>query len=77
MLKSMEPHVVGHKQTIQMFGRFPKRNVALGRESTIQEEQYMEQQKINEKLDRYERLIEFHPGNPRLHQIQYENNELR
>ena len=33
--------------------------------------------RINEKLDRYERLIQFHPGNPRLHQIQYENNELR
>ena len=49
MLKSMEPHVVGHKQTIQMFGRFPKRNVALGRESTIQEEQYMEQPEVKKR----------------------------
>ena len=33
--------------------------------------------RINEKLDRYERLIQFHPGNPRLHEVQYENNELK
>ena len=26
MLKSMEPHVTGHLTTMQMFGRFPKRN---------------------------------------------------
>ena len=49
MLKSMEPHVLGHKQTIQMFGRFPKRNVALGRETTIQEEQYMNREEVKKR----------------------------
>jgi uncharacterized protein (DUF924 family) len=49
MLKSMEPHVVGHKQTIQMFGRFPKRNVALGRETTIQEEQYLNREEVKKR----------------------------
>jgi len=49
MLKSMEPHVIGHKQTIQMFGRFPKRNVALGRETTIQEEQYLNREEVKKR----------------------------
>lgn len=49
MLKSMEPHVLGHKQTIQMFGRFPKRNVALGRESTIQEGQYLNREEVKKR----------------------------
>ena len=49
MLKSMEPHVLGHKQTIQIFGRFPKRNVALGRETTIQEEQYMNREEVKKR----------------------------
>jgi uncharacterized protein (DUF924 family) len=49
MLKTMEPHVTGHKQTIQMFGRFPKRNVALGRETTIQEEQYLNREEVKKR----------------------------
>ena len=49
MLKSMEPHVAGHKQTIQMFGRFPKRNVALSRETTIQEEQYLNREEVKKR----------------------------
>ena len=43
MLKQMEPHQKGHQQIIQIFGRFPKRNKALGRESTDHEIRYMEQ----------------------------------
>lgn len=49
MLKSMEPHVQGHKQVILMFGRFPKRNIVLGRESTIQEEQYMNREEVKKR----------------------------
>ena len=49
MLKSMGPHVVGHKQTIQMFGRFPKRNAALGRESTPDELNYMERPEVKKR----------------------------
>ena len=49
MLKSMEPHVIGHKQTIQMFGRFPKRNEALGRETTIQEQQYLNREEVKKR----------------------------
>ena len=49
MLKSMEPHVEGHKQVILMFGRFPKRNIVLGRESTIQEEQYMNREEVKKR----------------------------
>ena len=41
MLNQMESHVLGHKRTIEQFGRFPKRNEALGRESTNTELQYM------------------------------------
>jgi uncharacterized protein (DUF924 family) len=41
MLDQMETHVLGHKRAIELFGRFPKRNNALGRESTIWELQYM------------------------------------
>lgn len=49
MLKSMEPHVTGHKQTIIQFGRFPKRNEALGRESTPQEISYMERPEVKKR----------------------------
>jgi uncharacterized protein (DUF924 family) len=49
MLKSMEPHVQGHKQVILMFGRFPKRNIVLGRENTIQEEQYMNREEVKKR----------------------------
>lgn len=49
MLKTMEPHMSGHKQTIQMFGRFPKRNKALGRETTIQEQQYLNREDVKKR----------------------------
>lgn len=49
MLKSMEPHVTGHNATMHMFGRFPKRNVALGRETTIQEEQYLNREEVKKR----------------------------
>jgi len=49
MLKSMEPHVIGHNQTILMFGRFPKRNELLGRESTIQENQYLNRDDVKKR----------------------------
>ena len=49
MLKSMEPHMVGHKQTIQMFGRFPKRNEVLDRETTIQEQQYLNREDVKNR----------------------------
>ena len=44
MLTSMEPHQKGHMETIRDFGRFPKRNKALGRENTENEERYLEPQ---------------------------------
>ena len=49
MLKSMEPHVKGHLQTIQKFGRFPKRNEALGRKPTPEEIRYMEQPEVQKR----------------------------
>lgn len=49
MLKSMEPHMVGHKQTIQMFGRFPKRNEALGRKSTPKEINYIQLPEVQKR----------------------------
>ena len=49
MIKSMEPHVKGHFQTIQKFGRFPKRNEALGRESTPEEINYMQQPEVQKR----------------------------
>ena len=49
MLKSMEPHVTGHALTLQKFGRFPKRNEVLGRESTPEEIKYMEQPEIKKR----------------------------
>jgi len=41
MLDQMQTHVLGHKLTIEQFGRFPKRNDVLGRESTANELNYM------------------------------------
>lgn len=41
MLDQMQTHVMGHKRTIEQFGRFPKRNDALGRKSTDKELNYM------------------------------------
>ena len=49
MLKQMEPHQKGHQQIIQIFGRFPKRNKALGRESTAHEIRYMEQPEVKKR----------------------------
>jgi len=45
MLKSMESHVKGHHVTIDQFGRFPKRNKALGRISNDRELRYIEDTK--------------------------------
>ena len=41
MLDQMQTHVMGHKWTIEQFGRFPKRNEVLGRESIANELNYM------------------------------------
>jgi len=49
MLKLMESHVKGHLQTILSYGRFPKRNKSLDRESTIQEEQYMNSDEVKNR----------------------------
>lgn len=49
MLKSMQPHLEGHIQVIEVFGRFPKRNKALGRESTEQEIKYMERPEVKKR----------------------------
>ena len=49
MLKSMEPHVDGHFNILQRYGRFPKRNEALGRKSTEAEIIYMEQPEVKKR----------------------------
>ena len=49
MLKSMEPHLEGHLRTIEIFGRFPKRNKDLGRESTTPEISYMESPEVKKR----------------------------
>ena len=49
MLKSMESHVEGHIQTISNYGRFPKRNQSLGRESTTQEVIYLNQPEVKKR----------------------------
>ena len=49
MLKSMESHVEGHLQTISEYGRFPKRNKFLNRESTKLEIIYMEQPEVQSR----------------------------
>ena len=43
MLDQMHGHVLGHKRTIEQFGRFPKRNEALSRDSTQAEVNYIRQ----------------------------------
>jgi uncharacterized protein (DUF924 family) len=43
MLDQMHGHVLGHKRTIEQFGRFPKRNEALSRDSTQAEINYIRQ----------------------------------
>ena len=37
----MEKHVMGHCEVVRGFGRFPKRNETLGRESTENEIRYI------------------------------------
>jgi uncharacterized protein (DUF924 family) len=41
VLDQMQTHVMGHKRTIEQFGRFPKRNEALSRDSTQAEINYI------------------------------------
>jgi len=41
--KNMHMHTLGHLDTVRRFGRFPKRNVMLGRKSTEEEEAYMKE----------------------------------
>ena len=49
MLNQMEPHQQGHMETVVVFGRFPKRNEALGRKSTEHEIRYMEQPEVKKR----------------------------
>ena len=49
MCYSMLPHIEGHLKTIQKFGRFPKRNLLLYRESTPDEIKYMEQPEVKRR----------------------------
>ena len=49
MINAMEPHAIGHYFTLKRFGRFPKRNAALGRESTADELNYMEQPEVKKR----------------------------
>ena len=49
MFQEMKPHAEGHLECIQTFGRFPKRNKVLGRESTEEEKEYMEQPAVKKR----------------------------
>lgn len=49
MLMSMGEHVEGHKRVIHMYGRFPKRNASLGRDSTYHEIQYMNREDVKKR----------------------------
>jgi len=49
VIKSMDSHVTGHHQTLQQFGRFPKRNQALGRSTTQQEYTYLNQEEVQQR----------------------------
>lgn len=49
MFKDMQIHVLGHFQTLMQYGRFPKRNEALGRKSTEQEIFYMERPEVKKR----------------------------
>ena len=40
--QNVHQHTVGHMDTIEKFGRFPKRNAALSRETTEEEKKYIE-----------------------------------
>ena len=39
--KSLIEHTNGHKQVLEKYGRYPKRNIALGRISTVEELEYI------------------------------------
>ena len=45
----MDSHVTGHHQTLQQFGRFPKRNQALGRSTTQEEYTYLNQEEVQQR----------------------------
>ena len=49
MFKQMEIHVIGHFTTLIQYGRFPKRNEAMGRQSTEREIAYMEQPEVKKR----------------------------
>jgi uncharacterized protein (DUF924 family) len=49
MLKTMKDHLEGHYKTILCFGRFPKRNQVLNRESTWHELQYMNREEVKNR----------------------------
>lgn len=49
MYQSMAVHVQGHFETLHKYNRFPKRNKALGRESTELEILYMEQPEVKKR----------------------------
>ena len=49
MLKEMQIHVLGHFKTLMQYGRFPKRNEAMGRESTPAEIAYMELPEVKKR----------------------------
>ena len=42
-LDNVTYHATKHRDTIQRFGRFPKRNEALGRKSTLDELRYIQE----------------------------------
>ena len=49
VLQTMKSHVEGHFLVINCYGRFPKRNLALGRETTFHEEQYMASDEVKKR----------------------------
>jgi uncharacterized protein (DUF924 family) len=49
ILRSMEEHVLGHRNVIQRYGRFPKRNKALNRKSTEGEIIYMQLKEVQNR----------------------------
>ena len=49
MLEQMKSHVDGHYKVIKMYGRFPKRNQALDRDSSFHEMQYMNRDEVKKR----------------------------
>lgn len=45
ILKNALKHQIGHLKVLRMFGRFPKRNLALHRKTTLQERKYIKNAK--------------------------------